>query len=540
MITIRQILEAFNDIPYHERDRFSEFNSGRTSEYSDKNEKHKETINKIAEPLTNHYNFGPTNSLKRGEDMKAIKSYTSSSRDTNMFLHDHHYNNNGKRFEPVEAHKDTIPHQIKKLDNALAKHQTPKPITVFSGIKHDPRTKMDANKIVHHPAYLSTSINHHQAEGFGLNDDESGPSQSRKGRNEVIHHVLKIHVPKGSTGAYVDHISSVSGEREFILPRGANLKHNHTTTEEHHVPGTDNLHSVYHFHNMTLQKQHHVEYVEPKKEFPDNGKSREWGNANIIHRELSKPIGSKSDSYNKKDTIHPNDFEYHFNKNVKKDSMSRPASEPNAPEAPWPKNALKFHAEKEAKEKEKNYQYVMNVGGIHNKHDSKLHRTLAKPIGSHEATSSELKQKGHQSPWNHSYDLEKITMSKHIDNRPASEPNAPEAPWPKNSPNHPSKKKGLRDIAAKNFHKEKMASAGVEDTFNSPEWKNTFDEKSYSKSLKAGLLDKKGASEKDKTDYLNHFDKKYPDNQSVHDFLAQRKLKANVKNGLFISHEKNS
>ena len=65
-------------------------------------------------------------------------------------------------------------------------------------------------------------------------------------------HILNIHVPAGSHGAYVSHISASPVEREFIIPRGSNLKYHHTETvpAEHPIDGKYNKQ----IHHMTLVK----------------------------------------------------------------------------------------------------------------------------------------------------------------------------------------------------------------------------------------------------------------------------------------------
>jgi hypothetical protein len=100
------------------------------------------------------------------------------------------------------------------MDSGMERHKTPHKLTVYSGIKYDPGEKMDKNKIVHHPSYLSTSLDKFTAKGF-----------SNCTTNK---HVLKIHVPKGHPGAYVDHFSENPGEKEFILPRNTKLKYRGT------------------------------------------------------------------------------------------------------------------------------------------------------------------------------------------------------------------------------------------------------------------------------------------------------------------------
>jgi len=146
-------------------------------------------------------------------------------------------------YDPGEGANESYGEMSKQIDSALKNYGAPKKLTVYAGIKYDPRTKMDSNRIVHHPAYLSTSLTKNIAKGFGWNKSESDNKQE-------TYHVLKIKVPKGHPGAYVEHFTKNPGEHEFILPRGMKLRHIHTQT--HNIPG-----GVY---NQNVH-EHHMEIV---------------------------------------------------------------------------------------------------------------------------------------------------------------------------------------------------------------------------------------------------------------------------------------
>ena len=170
-----------------------------------------------------------------------VREYTGGwSKATNNHLWEKH-----KGEEPGESADEYYGSKIKTLDSALAKHGAPKKLTVYSGIKYDPRTRMDEKRIVQHPAYLSTSISKGMAKGFGYSRNESSPLSA-------TYHVLKIKVPKGHPGAYVDHFSKNDGEHEFILPRGMKLRYLHTQT--HKNPDPNNCRETIHEHHMEIVK----------------------------------------------------------------------------------------------------------------------------------------------------------------------------------------------------------------------------------------------------------------------------------------------
>lgn len=195
----------------------------------------------VAQAKTNHLNktFETHYSNFNGDERKHLIDYTESSNNLNGYLWDNHPR---KDYEN-SFHDEKINH----LDSAMTRHKTPHKLTVFSGTKFDPRNHMDENKIVHHPAYLSTSLSKKTAASFGTTNyhvDENGRVESEK-------HVLKIHVPKNHPGAYVDHFSDNKGEKEFILPRGTKLKYKYTDT--HKIQDEKDNHNI-HEHHMEIVK----------------------------------------------------------------------------------------------------------------------------------------------------------------------------------------------------------------------------------------------------------------------------------------------
>jgi len=179
--------------------------------------------------LINHY------SKFSNKHKKALNNFTENSFDINDHLWRRH---EGSTYIDKNAAK-----KIPLLDEAINLHSTPKNLEVYSGIGYDPRYRKNKEGIVHHPAFLSTSLHKKVAEDFAQIHQEEGENGSKN-----HWHLLKINIPKGSHGAYIDHISQLGGQKEFVLPRGSNMKYlKHTTenrTKENGYPTTMHIHHM--------------------------------------------------------------------------------------------------------------------------------------------------------------------------------------------------------------------------------------------------------------------------------------------------------
>jgi hypothetical protein len=186
---------------------------------------------KLHESLSDHYkNFTE-------DHIDNIKKYTDDSYGINSYLWKKHKGEEITEEDKHYALKHSSP-KIEKMDSALKAHKTPYDLEVHSGTDHDPRELKNSEGIMHHPAYLSTSLMHNKATDFaGVGKDGNK-------------HVLSINVPKGSHGAYVENHSYSPNEREFIIPRDSKLKHISTDVEtrKHSIYG----HIKIHTHNMDL------------------------------------------------------------------------------------------------------------------------------------------------------------------------------------------------------------------------------------------------------------------------------------------------
>ncbi len=120
---------------------------------------------------------------------------------------------------------------IDKMDSALAKHRTPRDLVTYSGVKESPEhtIKKYGNR-VKTSRFTSSSLDKRIAYAFAEDDISS---QIKNNSGYRVRHMLKIHIPKGTPGAYVNHISEHRGEREFILPRNTNMHIHHEPEIDH-------------------------------------------------------------------------------------------------------------------------------------------------------------------------------------------------------------------------------------------------------------------------------------------------------------------
>lgn len=223
--------------------------------------------------LVKHYRLDPYDDAQ-SIHRKHIERYTSGSSDLNNELYQSHIqgkpapriidaHNNGSMMHPDEDpyHR----HDVHGLDRALHHFSLPSDLHVASGVKWDPGKLMNehgTNKLFL-PAYTSTSTRMQTATGFaGTFSRDDGPSQVPKAWNdEVTRHVILMHIKKGHPGAYVDHMSSFSGEKEFLLPRRSTI----------HLNPNPDVHTFANGHEWKIWHAHHVETESLKDMGVDEG-----------------------------------------------------------------------------------------------------------------------------------------------------------------------------------------------------------------------------------------------------------------------------
>jgi hypothetical protein len=185
-------------------------------------------------------------SLRQHEHLDHIYRYTDSSARLNKGLIAAAKDPNKPLSSDLESHAS-------KLENVLSSVPAPKDKTVFSGLGFDPSKLMDEKGELHNPAFTSASISGYVAAGFAREFDKNGEQYSyentARGDYNSHKHILKVTIPKGSThGAFVDHVSSNSGEDEFIINRNKKFKINPTPETTRDVYGNGNIvhHHIWH------------------------------------------------------------------------------------------------------------------------------------------------------------------------------------------------------------------------------------------------------------------------------------------------------
>lgn len=165
-----------------------------------------------SDPLSAHYNYSSS-------EKKQLRMYSVDSSINNDLWNKHQH-----KHSVYSSHRvDTAP-----FDSIVNKHKTPHALTLYSSSRHDPENLKNSEGIVHHPAYLSASTDKNVAHNMIKNNQYDA-------RGQEYQHIYKIHVPAGHPGAYVGEHSAMSHEKEFILPRGTNLRHIKSSKE--HVSG---------------------------------------------------------------------------------------------------------------------------------------------------------------------------------------------------------------------------------------------------------------------------------------------------------------
>ena len=184
--------------------------------------------------LAEHYN-------NYSDDHKTIlKDYGEESSSMNSTLWSRHHGN------PYETGENYHKKDFEHMDSAMEAHKTPHEMTVHSGTIHDPRKMKNSEGIVHHPAYMSTSLDPHVAHTFAYRQ------ATHESSNDM--HTLHINVPAGSKGAYTGHLGGTHhiSEKEFVLPKGSNLKYHRTDVDYNGYTRNDQTFDVYH-HHMSVE-----------------------------------------------------------------------------------------------------------------------------------------------------------------------------------------------------------------------------------------------------------------------------------------------
>lgn len=162
-----------------------------------------------AEPLTN-------------DEIRAIRTYTSDKYNEMNTVAKTRINKVGNKSMSWYQFSRTRANN-KHLSSAIGKHQTVKDMYVYRGFEQGGPNRMQGPTqpgkdylIRTMRGFASTSMDHHRASNFGE------MTYNPKNQKSYIH-VVKIHVPAGSHGIFVNKVSEHPSEREFLIAPGAQI-----------------------------------------------------------------------------------------------------------------------------------------------------------------------------------------------------------------------------------------------------------------------------------------------------------------------------
>jgi hypothetical protein len=155
------------------------------------------------------------------EERNHVHKYTKGSKELNGSLHKH------AAGRDIDDHNKEQAHALTKI---LDKHKTKEDTHVYTGIPKSPAEHFkDHNKptTVHLPAFTSTSTSRKTAKAFcefghHKNDAKHGVVHDKN--DKVAAHILKIHVPKGTSAASIRKQSDQPTEHEVLLNRGHHVE----------------------------------------------------------------------------------------------------------------------------------------------------------------------------------------------------------------------------------------------------------------------------------------------------------------------------
>jgi hypothetical protein len=149
-------------------------------------------------------------------ELEAVENYTANSTEINNRLRSLPTGVPADQIEPMYA-GDPIPGHISALDMALSKSVSPKDFLVYASLGNGfSIDSFQPGQIYQFRSFRSTTLDPNVAMNFASKYDQQPSRRSS--------FVLQIHVPKGSSGMYVNEYSTQSGEAEYVLPRGSAIQ----------------------------------------------------------------------------------------------------------------------------------------------------------------------------------------------------------------------------------------------------------------------------------------------------------------------------
>ena len=146
----------------------------------------------------------------------------------------------------LDAHdsgKEVKHSTIKHLDSAIKKNPLQHEVHVYSGAGFDPMKHMNDDKLMHSPAFISTT--HSRRVAYNHAKPRAEPD------NTATSHIIHLHLKKGDPAINISHHSQYPGEHETVIGRNVTLQHH---GYEDHPDGFNVGHKI-RVHHMSIVKK---------------------------------------------------------------------------------------------------------------------------------------------------------------------------------------------------------------------------------------------------------------------------------------------
>ena len=200
---VTHIVQNDNLIPFSKAVKTNSFKQLSGDDYGSYAQSMQPQINQTHQDMTSSY---PPENFSNDE-LDAIKAYTQGSYyDINEKLATLPTGVAANKIQP-EFDGDNRPQMIASLDSALSKSQTPVDVLLYAGLSQDyDPLSLSAGKKFKFKGFRSATLD---------------PTVVLNGDSKMV---MQIRVTAGSNGMYLDDYSAVPGEKEFLLPRGSQIK----------------------------------------------------------------------------------------------------------------------------------------------------------------------------------------------------------------------------------------------------------------------------------------------------------------------------
>ena len=145
-------------------------------------------------------------------DKKLVTHYADVTSNPMYAKHIEQYSSDSSKINHALLHSQSLTneqsHHVMTLDDVVQHTRTPDDMVLYSGVSRTHANELMRKDVVHHPSFISTSLTVNKAMDF-----------ASRGNGDLV----EIHLPGNHNGVYIDHVSDYA-EREFLLPRGLNLR----------------------------------------------------------------------------------------------------------------------------------------------------------------------------------------------------------------------------------------------------------------------------------------------------------------------------